>query len=162
MSDLTPEKLALKAASAEVVKGAGGYEAAALFCRLGKTRLQQVCDSANPAHAHEFMPLDVLLDLEPLAQNRPGWPHVTRMLAKAQGFTLFREPAVEPDFSGWHGQMGDLAEHSGGITAGLCAALKDRRITPDEITGFELIEQADALIADAVRLRAMLIAVRDN
>ncbi|MDX3885569.1 MAG: hypothetical protein QHC65_14200 [Sphingomonas sp.] len=157
---LTPEKLALKRASAEVVKGVGGYEAAAGFCRLGKTRLGQVCSTAHP---DEFMPLDVLLDLEPLAKDRPGWPHVTRMLAKAQGFELFREPEVEPELGDWHEQMGELAEHSGAITSGLCAALKtDRRVTPNEVTEFGLIEQVDALIADAVKLRAMLRQVEAN
>ena len=161
MTVLTPEKLALKKACREVVAGVGTYDAAEMFCRLGKTRLAQVCHTEQ--HLDEFMPVDVLLDLEPLARNRPGWPHVTRQLAKAQGFTLFREPEVEPDHGDWHEQMGELAAHGAAITSGLCAALRvDRRVTADEIKEFGLIEQVDDLIADAVKLRAMLVAVTDG
>lgn len=59
--------------------------------------------------------------------------------------------------------MGELADHGAGITTGLCAALKgDRQVQPHEIKQFRLIEQVDELIADAVKLRAMLRLVEAN
>ncbi|SNS53698.1 hypothetical protein SAMN06295912_108139 [Sphingomonas laterariae] len=154
---LTPEKIALKRATGEMIKGVGGLEVAAMHCRVGKTRLAQAADARNPDNAEQFVAIDVVQDLEPLARGRAGWPHVLRELATSMGFDLVERPTAEPDSDDWHEQMSELAEAGAGITRGLCAALKgDRRITPHEIKEFGLIGQVDDLIGDAVRLRAML------
>lgn len=70
---MTPDTLALKRATAETIKGVGGLEAAADFCRVGKSVLS---DNQSPNRADSFIAIDVVADLEPLARERAGWPHV--------------------------------------------------------------------------------------
>lgn len=79
---MTPEHLNLKRATAEVVRGAGGVEAAAGFCRVGKSTLS---DAQNPNKEDCFLAIDVAFDLEPLARERSGWPHLTRAMCAANG-----------------------------------------------------------------------------
>lgn len=162
---MTPDRIALKVATAAMIKGVGGFEAAAGYCRIGKTQLQVQADHRNPANASQFVAVDVIADLEPLARERDGWPHVTRALATALGFALVELPtaAPGPDDGDWHDRIGALADHGASITRGLCKALKgDRRVTPREIREFDLIGQCDDLIADVVKLRAMLEMVEDQ
>lgn len=157
---LTPEKIALKRATGEMIKGVGGLDVAALHCRVGKSRLAQQADVRNPDNADQFVAVDVVQDLEPLARGRAGWPHVLREMASAAGFDLVERLTAEPDGDDWHDQMAELADHGSRITTGLCAALKgDRRVTADEIQNFDLVGQTDELIAHLVRLRAMLVMV---
>lgn len=50
----------------ELILACGGFEAAALFCRLKKTQLQRCCD----ARSGRFLPIDVVNDLELACKRR--------------------------------------------------------------------------------------------
>lgn len=120
----TPEKLALKRAAGEVVRGVGGIEAAALHCRVGKSALS---DYARPEN-DSFMPVDVLADLEPLARERAGWPHLTRELAAQQGFALVELPSA-PASDGDHlRQLACLMREGGDVAGALHRAMADGRL----------------------------------
>ena len=56
---MTPELLDLKRATHETIKGVGGLEAAASFCRLGKSVLG---DNQSVNKPESFMAIDVVAD----------------------------------------------------------------------------------------------------
>lgn len=89
---LPPEKQALKAATARLVRAAGGQEAAVGFTRFA--RHQALSDFANPAdeHAARFISADAIADLEAVTHGTPGHPAVTRQLARLAGYQLVPMP----------------------------------------------------------------------
>lgn len=91
---LSPDKQALKRATGQLVRAAGGQEAAVAFTRL--SRHQVLSDYANPSAdmATRFAAIDVVADLESLTHGTPGHPVVTRQLARFAGYALVRLPAV--------------------------------------------------------------------
>jgi hypothetical protein len=91
VSALTPRRRAHKRAARELIEKVGGFEAAEGFCRLGKSRLQQVCDTLNAANSDAFMPADVIEELEAVA----GDPSYTRFLAHRQGCLLLPRPGAD-------------------------------------------------------------------
>ncbi len=152
---MTPEKLHLKRATHETVRGVGGVEAAAGFCRLGKSQLANTYAEGD-RHAECFMPLDVLAALEPLARGRDGWPHVTRALAASMGFALVRLPEALPS----NGELLKLAaaqaRDGGRITHAICEALADdgrvdareaRGVRPQVRDAIEILVALDASLA---------------
>src|SRR4051794_12231853 len=114
---MTPELLAIKAATSEMIKGCGGLEASASFCRVGKSALGEY-QSINKSEC--FAPLDVVLDLEPLARARDGWPHVTTALCRAMGGTFVALPEVPLTTSGIHLLLGDLSKEFAEATSAVC------------------------------------------
>ncbi len=154
---MTPEKLHLKRATHETVRGVGGVEAAAGFCRIGKSALANTYAESDK-HAECFMPLDVVLDLEPLARGRDGWPHVTRLLAASLGFALVKLPDALPT----NGELLKLAarqaREGGSITHGICEALADDgRVDAREASGVR--PQVRDAIEILVALDASLAAI---
>ncbi|MBA15545.1 MAG: hypothetical protein CMN73_04230 [Sphingomonas sp.] len=89
---MTPEKLHLKRATQDMIRGVGGLEAAAGFCRVGKSVLG---DAQNVHCRDRFVAIDVVADLEPLARERDGWPHVTRALCREMGGVFVPLPQAE-------------------------------------------------------------------
>lgn len=78
---LTPDQLALKAATREAVKAAGGQDHVAREVGRAQSRISDYCSS----NAAEFMPLDIIARVEELGAGSPGHPHITRALARRQG-----------------------------------------------------------------------------
>lgn len=81
---LTPAELALKLATADAVKAAGGQEFIAGETGRVQSRISDYC-SPNTT---DFMPLDVAARVEALSVGQPGAPHITRALARAGGAGL--------------------------------------------------------------------------
>ena len=151
---MTPEQISLKRATGEMIKGCGGLEAAAAFCRVGKTVLG---DNASTSRSDSFVAIDVVQDLEPLARARDGWPHVTRALAAAMGFALVQLPDAIPqgrDLLLW---LAKLSKEHGDVAHSVCAALADHRVEGSEATAIrrQLREQIEV----AVQLDAVLAAI---
>jgi hypothetical protein len=119
---MTPETLALKRATAEMLKGVGGLEAAAGFCRVGKTILG---DNQSVNRPDSFVALDVIADLEPLARDRDGWPHVTRALAAAMGFVLVKLPEAPATNADLLNLIGRHAKEGGDVSQAVCTSLAD-------------------------------------
>ena len=117
---MTPEKLNLKRATGEMLKGVGGLEAASGFCRVGKSALG---DNQSVNKPESFVALDVIADLEPLARDRDGWPHVTRALAATMGFVLVKLPDAPASNADMLTLVGRHAKESADVSQSVCMAL---------------------------------------
>lgn len=117
---MKPEQIALKQAFAETIKGVGGLEAAAGFCRVGKSVLG---DNQSVNRADSFPAIDVVMDLEPLARERTGWPHVLRAMARQMGFALFALPEAAPAGADLLSLLAEQSREHGDIAGSICAGL---------------------------------------
>ena len=88
---MTPERLVLKRATDAMLSGVGGQTKAAPHTRVGQSTLSSY---ASRHHSDAFVPIDVVADLEPLAQEREGWPHVTQALCQLMGGVFVPLPEV--------------------------------------------------------------------
>lgn len=143
---MTPEKLALKRATQETIRGVGGLEAAAGFCRVGKSVLS---DAQSVNRADCFAAIDVVADLEPLARGREGWPHITRALAAAQGFALVKLPEALPAKRELLNLVARQSSEASRITQAICEALADDdRVDAREARGVRpLVHEAQEILA---------------
>jgi hypothetical protein len=155
ISRLTPERIAEKRAFREIVRGVGGFEAAALNCRVGKSTLARYTDETCDDHA----PLDVIADLEPLTRSRPGWPHVTRHLAREQGFVLVSTPEQAGTLD-VHTALATATKEHADLTSGLITALADGAVQPYEAKA--LLRDSWDQVEAAVRLHALLTELAER
>jgi DUF1680 family protein len=154
---LPPERQADKRAAAQLVKAAGGVEAAAELCRLGKSHLSDVGNVNSP---DKFMPIDVVRQLEEVTQDLPGWPHVTRHLACAAGFELVRRPAAELGAeTDWLAHIARVSKEAGDVVSKI-AAHAAGGLSADEISRAELLQECRELVAAAVNIEAAVIAAQ--
>lgn len=151
---MTPERINLKRATADLIKGCGGLEAAAGFCRVGKSVLG---DNQSVNRPDSFIAIDVVQDLEPLARARDGWPHVTRALASQLGFALVKLPDAVPGGTDLLLLLARLSKEGGDIAAAICAAVADHVVTPAEAR--DVRRQVREQIEVAVQLDAVLAAI---
>ena len=154
---MTPEKIALKRATAEMLKGVGGLEAGAGFCRVGKSVLG---DNQSINKPDSFVAVDVVTDLEPLARDREGWPHVTRALCAQMGGTFVALPDVPERCEDLLSLLGRQAKESSDLTSVICSAIADGRVENAEADAG--IAECDQLIAVVAAMRATLLAIREK
>ncbi|MBM3927103.1 MAG: hypothetical protein FJ335_01380 [Sphingomonadales bacterium] len=150
---MIPDKLVLKIATQEMIKGVGGLEAAAPYCRVGKTVLG---DNQSPNRADSFVAIDVVADLEPLARERSGWPHVTQALCARMGGTFVALPEVPSSRGDILTLLATQCEEHGDLTKALCAALADNRWDAPEIAA------AQQAARDVIRSAATILAELDS
>lgn len=156
MTDLTPEKLALKRATGEMIAGVGGLEAAAGFCRVGKSKLSENQSINCP---ESFAAVDVVADLEPLARNRPGWPHVTRFLCQQMGGAFVALPSAANAGGDIHAAAGVHAKEASDVTARLLAAAAQGPMTREIVQRNELVREAREAVEASVQLLALIEAI---
>ncbi len=124
---------ALKTAMKLLTQDLGGVEAAATTTRVGKSQLS---DYSN-VHDNQFVPADVLLDLETVG----GTPHVTAALARIQGYELVAVVArAEHELSVL---MAHLGRDVGHAFAAAAEALADGHI--DEAEAHHLTARLEAV-----------------
>ncbi|MGE0178960.1 MAG: phage regulatory CII family protein [Sphingomonas sp.] len=145
---LGPAALALKHAARALVGAAGGVEAAARYCRAGKSQLSDY----GHRHVAAFMPIDVVADLEAIAP-----PHVTRMLAREAGYVLIALPAADLPETAWSQHGATLLREVGDCAAGLGEALASGNDV-DAAEAARLLIEADQMIDAAVGFREALKA----
>lgn len=151
---MTPEKLFLKRATGELVKGLGGLEAAAEFCRVGKSVLGE-CQSIN--NADRFIAIDVVADLEPLAREREGWPHVTRALCAMMGGAFVALPDAGPGGGDVLGALGAAGKEFGDISQAICGGFADGHFcSRDAAAARQQVREAQAVLA---QMDALLRAI---
>jgi len=150
---MTPDMIALKRATGEMIKGVGGLEAAALYCRVGKSVLG---DNQSPNRPDSFVAIDVVADLEPLARERSGWPHVTQALCVRMGGTFVALPEVPSSRADILSLLSTQCEEHGDLTKALCAALADDRWDAPEIAA------AKQAAHDVIRSAATILAELDS
>lgn len=147
-ADLSPRQKQHKKLARELIESVGGVEAAATYCRAGKSQLS---DYGN-VNVVAFMPSDVVEDLE-----RNSRPVVTTYLARAAGFVLVAIPDALPAEADWCAALGDAVADFNDVQTRLLAAL------PGGVTAREIREKnIRGEIAEAQQRLAQLdqLAVR--
>lgn len=152
---MSPETLALKAATSDMIKGVGGLEAAAGFCRVGKS---QLADYGSPSRPDSFVPADVIADLEPLARERAGWPHVTQALCRRMGGVFVALPEVPPSSGRLLELMSSLSGEFNDATGTVCRGLADGDFCA--VDAGQLEHDLDDVIRVAVSMRALARSIK--
>ncbi|HKT85615.1 MAG TPA: hypothetical protein VJQ77_05965 [Novosphingobium sp.] len=82
--ELSPQELALKIATAEAVRAAGGQEFVAREVGRAQSRISDYCSRTT----RQFVPADVAVMIDALGTGRPGHPHIASAMARAQGAAI--------------------------------------------------------------------------
>jgi hypothetical protein len=156
-----PEKQVLKQAAKALVRASGGVEAAEEYC---SRKASQLSAYGHP-NAPEFMPLDVVADLEAITHGHAGHPIVTRLLAQRAGYALVKLPDAAPDCGDWHRAMGALSKDVGDIVQAVCASMADE--TPGTVTASDvrergLVGEIDEGIEKLVAMRALALCAGEG
>ncbi len=152
---MTPEKRALKRATMETLRGVGGVEAAAAFCRPGKSQLS---DYGNENRPDSFMPLDVIADLEPLARDREGSPHILHLLCQMMGGVYVALPDTPVTTGRLLEMMSRLSAEFNDVTHAVCAGLADNDFCAADAMRLE--SQLDDVIRVAAGMRALARSIK--
>lgn len=155
--DNCPEDQAAKVSAQQLVRAAGGVEASAMHCRSDMRRLSEYGRPDNDC----FMPIDVAKDLEAITHGVVGHPHVTRYLARQAGYTLVPLPSLDlVRVADLHAACAAHAKEHGEATARVIGLLGVPGLTVDLLD--RAIEEVDQGIEESVKLRALLLAMRDR
>jgi len=161
---LPREQLLLKRATKGLVRAVGGSDAAAeSLAEAGgvRVRQQRISDCTLPNTA-DFLRIDEAAELEDLSHGQPGWPHLTRALARRQGFALLPLPSAPDGLTDWHRQLAEVSREAGEAVGKVCDALAgDSRVDRGEVAEGRLVEEVDEAIAALAGLRALLQAVEE-
>lgn len=151
-----PERQLLKAVAKSLVRAAGGVEAAA----LATTRSPSQLSAYGHVNAPEFMPVDVIADLEAVTHGTAGHPLATRHLARLAEFALVALPDAPDGSTDWHRSLGALAREVGDIIERVGSALaNDGAVSAAEVRDARIVEECDELIAHAIAMRALALRV---
>lgn len=129
-----------------------GVEAAATYCRIGKSQLSDCC---NPNIA-AFLPSDAIEDLEGAA----GDPILTRHLARAAGCRLVPLPDLPDDEDGLMQSLAEITGELGDLAHAIRDALADSHVSPRE--GVAALDQLEDLDQASARLRTKLLRIVDG
>jgi hypothetical protein len=150
---LEPADLALKLATKDAIRGAGGQE----FLSESLGRAQSRFSDYGSPNKPDFMPIDLVRKVQALGAGKPGWPHITHALARADGFDLYKLPETGASKGDWLKHVGALSTEAAEITSKICASLADdQRIDAREIKNHALIADAEQLVTLGVQLLAQL------
>ena len=97
---LGPADIAISEATADAVHAAGRQ----VYVSRMLERSQSTVAQWGNSEVAEFIPLRLVPVVENMSAGQDGWPHITRALAKMQGFELFRLPAPEGEAMDWLAQ----------------------------------------------------------
>lgn len=150
---LSPADLALKLATREAVKAAGGQEFAAQ--ETGRTQ-SRISDWGNP-NVPEFMPIDAVRKIEALGAGSPGHPHITAALARSAGVPLGDAIGGAEQAEGAAVHLSRLAVESSDVIRALAAQVARRgELSPSARAALlgevaQLLEAAMQLHCDLTR-----------
>ncbi|ASY45006.1 hypothetical protein CJD35_11550 [Sphingobium xenophagum] len=153
--NLKPTDIAISEATGDAVHAAGKQVYVSHMLGRSRSTLMAWCNE----EAAEFIPLRLVPELEKMATGQDGWPHITRALARMQGFELFHLPEIDTEAANWLTQVGLLSTEVAEITTKICAAIADDgEVCKQDIRKHALIGDAEQLVALAVQLLAQLRA----
>jgi hypothetical protein len=156
---LSPEMKRLKSACRRTVKEIGGTSLVAEECGIRQQRVSD-CQLANTS---DFFRLDEIHSLEEAARGAPGWPAVTRALARNHGFELMPMPAALDASPGWHQSIGAVAKETADVVAKISMALAgDNEVSASEICDGAIVEEIDEAIARLMVLRGRCTAALEG
>ena len=150
------DRFSLKAAFRQLLKMAGGQEAASLITR-GKHQTLNRYGNVNETDCHA--PVDVIVDLERDIAD----PVVTRHLAEMHGFVLVKKTAITAD-ANLVTHLSALACESSQTIEAIAAGIADQDLTEDELKKIvkEAQELAHAASAAELAAKAKLEALRKH
>ena len=153
---MKPELIAGKRATEEMIKGVGGFEAAAGFCRVQKSTLHE---AASLNHPERFVPVDVVADLEPLAREREGWPHVTQWLCARMDGVFIPLPEAGPCEADVLRGFAALSREYGASSNTILDAAADGKVSATEAA--KGAEDLFRVIVAAVGVHRLLLAIAE-
>lgn len=112
----------------ELIKAAGGVEAAAEIC--GKS--PSLFSAYQSPNDHRSMPLRDIEALEGVTHGQLGHPHVTRFLARQAGYSLLQRPNVPRDRREIMALLSKQAKERGETDPEILDAVADGQIDEDE------------------------------
>lgn len=148
----TPSQRHHKRLARRLIELVGGVEAAAHYCRIGKSQLSDCCNPNIPA----FLPSDVIEDLEAIA----GDPVLTRHLARVAEYLLVPQPQGGDDPDGLMQSVTEITAELGDVAHAVRAGLTDGKVSRGE--AITAIEQLDDLDQASARLRSKLLRIVDG
>jgi hypothetical protein len=143
---MKPRDQALKRATRALVDAAGGCEAAAGLCRLGKSQLAAAGSINEP---DRWLPVDVLRDLMAVTRGLPGCADLLAHLAAEAGFALVPlgdGPVIDP-----RAAIAQLATEAADVVSELA------RFEPGRSDPRLLIKESDDLLRVAAGVRAAAV-----
>ncbi|CAN5338236.1 hypothetical protein BH10PSE12_BH10PSE12_03000 [soil metagenome] len=148
----SPEDLAIKLGTKDAIRAAGGQEFVAGEVSKSQSRLcdyglQNTCD---------FIPANDIRKVEAMSAGAPGWPHITRVLARAQGFVLVPVPQGAEDPDGLTRCVMTLAAELGDVSRGVSEALSSSGDGAQDVTPAE----AKRILVEVAQMEDMLAAMR--
>lgn len=138
----------LKIKFGELVGRIGGLEAAASFCRVGKSTLARYASTVS-ADAESFAPVDVVRDLEALA----GEPLVTATLCGMADGVFVPVPNASATTGDLLAMMATLSGEFNDTTRAVCTGLSDGTFCGGDAERLE--HELDDVIRVAVGMRAL-------
>lgn len=147
---LTPREQDLKAASRELIEAYGGQQSASALLGPAQSRYSD----AGHNNTRVFLRIDEVVALEDRTAGRTGHPHVTRELARRQGYSLAPLPNALPAPMDLLQCLGVMAHEAGDVMTSISAALVDRKFTKKEAK--HSIGEIDELMQVLVTMRAGL------
>lgn len=149
------DRFSLKATFRQLLKLAGGQEAAALITR-GKHQTLNRYGNPNEEDCHA--PVDVIADLE----RDIGEPIITKHLAEMHGFMLVKKSAVAADAS-LIAHLSTLASESGQTIQAIAEGIADQQLTEAELNRIikEARELAQAAAAAELAAASKLVSIKN-
>ncbi|AJP72283.1 phage regulatory CII family protein [Sphingomonas hengshuiensis] len=142
---MTPALRHLKHRTRMLIEAVGGLDAAATYTRIGKSDLQR-CYSFE--HPDRFLAIDVAVDLERVAADREGAPHLIGAVCDMIGGAFAALPAGVPCDGDLIGSVGSVAREAADVTQAICAAIADGPMSEARIDAIRIeIAQAHAALA---------------
>lgn len=154
MAELSPTQQKLKNKTRELVAAVGGQEACVGLARY--RRHQSYSDFANVEMADSWMPADVIVDLEGVTRGKAGHPIVTSYLCLLAGGVFVKLPQAAPTEAGFLEALTSLTVEFGDLSTGLMTAMRDRKVTADEVREGQLLGACDDLATIVMQIRALL------
>lgn len=137
---LTTDQLYLKKETRAAVDDVQGMDKVAKLLGRSQSRISHYCSS----NRDEFMPIDLVAELEQLTVGKPGHPRITRALARQAGFLLVPEGGEQGDLRPLGDHLADVVGEAADVMASMKFALA--------VNGMKRIDRARA-IAEARQLQ---------
>lgn len=116
---LSTDQLYLKKETRAAVEDVQGQEKVAKMLGRSQPRISHYCSS----NRDEFIPIDLVAELEQLTVGKPGHPRITRALARQAGFLLVPEGGDKGDGRSLGEHLADVVGEASDVMGAMRAAV---------------------------------------
>lgn len=152
---LSTDELALKRATGQAVKAAGGQEAAAMATVAGRSQLWR-CMSGQ---SRDSVTVRDAVTIDAIGAQVEGHPFILRAYAGQLGFGIHRLPEARPSVGDWWAHCAALTGEAGEIVGKIGRAMADGAVCQRDVEASGLAADALQLIEIGAGLLAALDAV---